>query len=588
MADITFPQVVDGGIDATANATNRTATFTSNILAGSQLLAVIATKDNSPSNIAVTDNKSNTWTRIGYGYSTLGGRGCAVFRATPNVASVGAKPIVTFGKVGSACTLSCAIMEAKDVHADFFDSLVVIDAAATVGPAQVTLASTTYTNDVIFAVLGAIDSGWASAAHLTGYTDLVANDSIGGSLQMKVITKATTASGVYTPGWTVSQITEWAVVAFALKGNTTLPTITGVDDEEPLDGSTITFTGVNFGASPGTLLLGGESQTINSVSDSSINITVDIGDNAYGEQLDVQYTTSTAVDSNIFTAITQVQPRAGRKYINLGTLHATAAKRLTAIPDLASTNQVDYESPSDLVDVFTNATFRAQEDVVGFYARGRTVDGWGADRLQRLISALAPSITSGSTASGSVGFAFAGYQITATNTPTSFGAIGLPSGMSVNTSTGYISGTPTSSGSFHVTISATNADGTGTQTLVITIAVEAPDITSTLTASGTTGVAFAGYHITASNSPTSYGATSLPPGLSINTSSGYITGTPTLNGTFNTTISATNITGTGSETLVFTIALAPATPVPERTASRPATSHLAHRSFTNRTIRRKE
>ena len=52
------------------------------------------------------------------------------------------------------------------------------------------------------------------------------------------------------------------------------------------------------------------------------------------------------------------------------------------------------------------------------------------------------------------------YQITASNGPIiSYSATGLPAGLSVNTSTGLISGTPTTAGTYSVTISATNSSG---------------------------------------------------------------------------------------------------------------------------------
>jgi len=72
-----------------------------------------------------------------------------------------------------------------------------------------------------------------------------------------------------------------------------------------------------------------------------------------------------------------------------------------------------------------------------------------------------PAIISGGQASATVGTPFT-FQILANNVPTSYGATGLPAGLSVNPTTGLISGTPTASGSFTVALSATNALGTGT------------------------------------------------------------------------------------------------------------------------------
>jgi len=79
-----------------------------------------------------------------------------------------------------------------------------------------------------------------------------------------------------------------------------------------------------------------------------------------------------------------------------------------------------------------------------------------------------PVITSPLSVSGNANKAF-GYQITATNSPTSYSATGLPAGLSVNTTSGLISGTPRNGATTNVTIGATNVSGTGTATLVITI-----------------------------------------------------------------------------------------------------------------------
>ena len=162
----------------------------------------------------------------------------------------------------------------------------------------------------------------------------------------------------------------------------------------------------------------------------------------------------------------------------------------------------------------------------------------------------APVINSSNTAGGTVGVAFS-YQITATNTPTQYGASGLPSFLTVNTSTGAITGTPTATGSWMVGLSATNAGGTGTLTLTITINPAAPAINSSNSAGGTVGVAFS-YQITATNTPTQYGASGLPGFLTVNTSTGAITGTPTATGSWMVGLSATNAGGTGTLTLTIT------------------------------------
>lgn len=142
------------------------------------------------------------------------------------------------------------------------------------------------------------------------------------------------------------------------------------------------------------------------------------------------------------------------------------------------------------------------------------------------------------------------YQVQANNSPTSYAASGLPPGLTINTASGVISGTPTTPGSYNVSLTASNAGGDGTATLTINVQSNpnTPAITSNLIAYGQINTAF-GYQIVASNSPTSYTAANLPDGLSINTSTGSIGGTPTIGGTFLATITALNSFGSDSKTL---------------------------------------
>jgi gliding motility-associated-like protein len=80
----------------------------------------------------------------------------------------------------------------------------------------------------------------------------------------------------------------------------------------------------------------------------------------------------------------------------------------------------------------------------------------------------APLITSATSASGVVGNTF-NYTITATGNATKYNATGLPAGLSIDTLAGVITGTPTAIGQSVVNLQATNANGTGTASLVINV-----------------------------------------------------------------------------------------------------------------------
>ena len=88
---------------------------------------------------------------------------------------------------------------------------------------------------------------------------------------------------------------------------------------------------------------------------------------------------------------------------------------------------------------------------------------------------------------------------------------------------------------------------------ILPVAVpEPPVISSPATASGAVNGSFS-YQITASEYPTSFSATGLPDGLSLNEKTGLISGTPTSASTSTVTVRATNEGGTGEKTVTITI-----------------------------------
>jgi hypothetical protein len=88
-------------------------------------------------------------------------------------------------------------------------------------------------------------------------------------------------------------------------------------------------------------------------------------------------------------------------------------------------------------------------------------------------AACSESITSGD-ATGQVGVAFT-YQIVATGNVRSYNALNLPPGLTVNTNTGLISGTPTTSGTYNnVTLQATYQGQCGTISRIVTFTINPP------------------------------------------------------------------------------------------------------------------
>jgi hypothetical protein len=99
----------------------------------------------------------------------------------------------------------------------------------------------------------------------------------------------------------------------------------------------------------------------------------------------------------------------------------------------------------------------------------------------------------------------------------------------------------------------TNSFGAVTSALThLTVDIEAPYINSALTATAKQGANFA-YTITGIHSPVSFSSSPLPPGLTLNSTNGLISGAPLVSGTFGADITAANSCASDTRTLVLTI-----------------------------------
>ena len=133
-----------------------------------------------------------------------------------------------------------------------------------------------------------------------------------------------------------------------------------------------------------------------------------------------------------------------------------------------------------------------------------------------------------------------------------------PAGMTFNTTTGAFSGTPTTAQLDTVyTITGTNASGSSSKTFTFTVPVALPAFTlSSSSETATATIAATGFTVNSTGGQIASFSISpaAPAGMTFNTTTGALSGTPTSAAAATTyTITGTNISGTASKTFVFTV-----------------------------------
>jgi hypothetical protein len=329
-------------------------------------------------------------------------------------------------------------------------------------------------------------------------------------------------------------------------------------------GSSSAVTVVDFGTTPGT--------SVDVVSATSLTVDSPAGSAGI---VDVTVTTPGGVSAKssadeftfvVAPTVTAVSPTTGTSAGGTSvTVTGTSFTGATAV-DFGTTAATNFDVVSATSLTATSPAESAGSIDVTVTTPGGVSAKSSADKY---TFATALSVTTTSLAGGTVGTAYsATLAATGGVTPYTWTVTTgtLPAGLGLDASTGAITGTPTASGTSSFTVTVTDSTATThlTATADLSIVITASGgITTASLPNGTVGTSYsATVAVTGGTPPYSWSITTgaLPPGLTLGSSTGTVSGTPTTAGAYTFTVSATDSTTpvpeTASEPFSITIAAA--------------------------------
>ncbi|MBQ7196252.1 MAG: putative Ig domain-containing protein [Synergistaceae bacterium] len=259
------------------------------------------------------------------------------------------------------------------------------------------------------------------------------------------------------------------------------------------------------------------------------------------------------------------EPYVGYHTVKLDTpVNLTNGEYFSVVIKFTNTDTIPVESKNS--GFSDNATFEAGS----FISAAGTSWSSGTNSYNTCVRAFTqkdsasgpPEITTSSLPDGFVNGAYSA-KISASGTRPiewSLESGSLPDGLTLGASNGIISGTPTTSGDFSFTVKAHNDEGDDTKNFTLKI-IEKPTITTTELI-GYASYAFSGTLELSSTIDATWSISSgkLPKGLSLNASTGVISGKPTKKETANLTVAANTAAGEITASVNIIINAKPAKP----------------------------